>query len=230
VTALPLLFQAVDSLPRATGNLFADLPPASVGEAQVCWPLGLAFDPSHPAGCHEKRTAWVLNGVVPATLPDRDEHSWAAAVTRIRVDARSGLRLSNDCHAPQEREVEVDIARWPALAYPWLSRSERHRSTLPALAGQCAPDALERIASLRIDGIGDGATIARAPGSDKPAQLSLKALGAPGRVLWLVNGKLEGDTPAGHAFVHAFADAGPQTITALSAAGAYSQVAIRVLR
>jgi penicillin-binding protein 1C len=228
VTALPLLFQAVDSLPRATGNLFADLPPASVGEAQVCWPLGLAFDPSNPANCHEKRTAWVLNGAIPATLPDRDDHSWAAAVTRVRIDAASGRRLSNDCHAPREREV--DIARWPALAYPWLSRSERQRTTLPPLAAQCAPDALERIASVRIDGIGDGATIARAPGSEKPAQLSLKALGATGRVLWLVNGKLEGDTPAGHAFVHSFADAGPQTITALSASGAYSQVGIRVLR
>ena len=228
VTALPLLFQAVDSLPRAAGNPFADLPPSSVAEAQICWPLGTAFDPANPGSCHEKRTAWVLNGAVPATLPDRDEHSWAAAVMHVRIDATTGQRLSADCHARQEREV--DIARWPALAYPWLSHAVRRQSTLSALAPQCAADALERIASLRIDGIGDGATIARAPGSDKPAQLSLKALGAPGRVLWLVNGKLEGDTPAGRPFVHAFAQTGPQTITALSAAGAYSQIGIRVLR
>ena len=228
VTALPLLFQAVDSLPRPPSNLFADSPPASVTQAEICWPLGHAFDPSNSAVCHEKRNAWILNGIVPATLPDRDAGNWASATMRLRIDARTGQRLSADCHAPQEREV--DIARWPALAYPWLSRAERQRASLPALAPHCAPDALERYASVRIDGIGNGAAIARAPGSEKPAQLSLKALGASGRVLWLVNGKLEGETSGAHAFVHGFAEAGPQTITALTSAGAYSQVDIRVLR
>ncbi len=228
ITALPLLFQAVDSLPRPPSNLFADAAPASVSEAQVCWPLGLAFDPAKPEGCHEKRTAWVLNGVVPATMPDRDAGNWSAATVHIRVDAKSGQRLSTDCHARQERDA--DLARWPALAYPWLSHAERRRASLPPLAPQCAADALERYANLRIDGIGNGAAIARAPGSEKPAQLSLKALGASGNVLWLVNGKLEGQTSGARAFVHAFAETGPQTITALTAAGAYSQVDIRVLR
>jgi penicillin-binding protein 1C len=228
VTALPLLFQAVDSLPRPASNLFADLPPAEVSEAEVCWPLGSAFDPARPQVCHEKRKAWVLNGVIPTTLPDRDAATWAAADMRVRIDAASGRRLSADCHAARERQV--DIARWPALAYPWLSRAERQRSSLPPLAANCAPDALERIASVRIDGIGDGAAIARSPGSEKPAQLSLKALGASGKVMWLVNGRLEGETSGSRAFVHAFADSGPQTITALTAAGAWSQVDIRVLR
>jgi penicillin-binding protein 1C len=228
VTALPLLFQAVDSLPRPPSNLFADSAPASVSQADICWPLGLAYDPSKPGLCHEKRAAWVLNGVIPATLPDRDAGSWSAATAHVRVDAKTGQRLSTDCQAPQEREV--DIARWPALAYPWLSHAQRQRASVPALAPQCSADALERYANLRIDGIGNGAAIARAPGSDKPAQLSLKALGASGKVLWLINGKLEGETSGPRPFVHAFGDAGPQTITALSSGGAYSQVEIRVLR
>jgi penicillin-binding protein 1C len=133
-----------------------------------------------------------------------------------------------DCHTDHERER--DIARWPALAYPWLSHAQRQRASLPPLAPGCAPDALERYADLRIDGIGNGAAIARAPGSEKPAQLSQKALGATGKVLWLVNGRLEGETSGGHAFVHAFAETGPQTITALTSGGAYSQIDIRVLR
>jgi penicillin-binding protein 1C len=229
VTALPLLFQAVDSLPRTTtAGLPVDEAPASVREAQVCWPLGLGYDPARPEVCHEKRTAWVLNGVIPPTLPDRDAGNWSAGDLRMRVDAKTGARLSADCHATQEHEI--DIARWPALAYPWLSHGERQRSTIPPLALGCAPDALERYANLRIDGIGNGAAIARSPGSPKPAQLSLKALGSNGRVMWLVNGKLEGETSGTRAFVHAFADVGPQTITALTPAGAYSQVDIRVLR
>jgi len=229
VTALPLLFQAVDSLPRTTtAGLPVDEAPASVREEQVCWPLGLTYDPARPEVCHEKRTAWVLNGVIPPTPPDRDAGNWATGNLRVRIDARTGARLSADCHAAQEREV--DIARWPALAYPWLSHGQRQRATIPALEPGCAPDALERYANLRIDGIGNGAAIARSPGSPKPAQLSLKALGASGRVMWLVNGKLEGETSGTRAFVHAFADIGPQTITALTPAGAYSQVDIRVLR
>jgi penicillin-binding protein 1C len=229
VTALPLLFEAVDSLPRINmRSLLADTPPASVSEAQICWPLGTAYDPAKPALCHEKRSAWILNGSVPPTLPDRDAGTWSASALAIRVDAKTGQRLSADCTSPQMREV--DIARWPALAYPWLSHALRKRASLPELAPQCAPDSLERIANLRIDGIGNGAAIARAPGSDKPAQLSLKALGASGPVMWLVNGKLEGETQAGKTFQHAFADTGHQTITALAAGGAYTQIDIRVLR
>jgi penicillin-binding protein 1C len=228
VTALPLLFQAVDSLPRPPSNLFADTPPAGVTQADICWPLGLAYDPANPGVCHEKRSAWVLNGVIPATLPDRDAGSWAAATTHVRVDAGSGQRLSGECHAA--REQEVDIARWPALAYPWLSHAQRQRASLPPLAPHCSADALERYTNVRIDGIGNGAAIARAPGSEKPAQLSLKALGTSGKVLWLVNSKLEGETNGAHPFVHGFADSGPQTITALTSSGAWSQVDIRVLR
>ncbi|MDR3388313.1 MAG: penicillin-binding protein 1C [Rudaea sp.] len=229
VTALPLLFQAVDSLPRNTAAaLLADAPPPSVREAEVCWPLGLTFDPARPGICHEKRTAWILNDVVPPTLPDRDADAWSAAALHIRVDAQTGMRLSADCSSAQVNNM--DIARWPALAYPWLSPALRRRASLPALAPGCAPDALDRVADLRIGGIGDGATIARAPGTDKPPQLSLKALGANGPVMWLVNGKLEGETSGARVFVHAFADTGVQTITALTPAGAYSQVQIRVLR
>jgi penicillin-binding protein 1C len=228
VTALPLLFQAVDTLPRAPGGLPGDAAPPGVTQADVCWPLGLAYDAAKPELCHEKRTAWILNGVVPPTLAERDAAAWSAAEIRIRVDAHTGLRLSADCTSAQVREM--DIARWPSLAYPWLSRIQRAHANLPALAPGCAPDALEKVANLRIEGIGDGAAIASAPGSERPPQLSLKALGADGPVLWLVNGKLEGETNGARAFVHAFADAGPQTITAFTSAGAYSQVQIRVLR
>ena len=229
ITALPLLFQAIDSLPRAnSGTLPLDQPPASVREAMVCWPLGNAWDPAHSGICHEKRAAWTLNGVIPPTLPDRDASTWSAGDLHVRIDASSGRRLSVDCHADQEQQIA--IARWPALAYPWLSRAQRERATPPPLQAGCAPDALERYANLRIDGIGNGAAIARAPGSARPAQLSLKALGATGTVLWLVNGKLEGETSGARAFVHAFADVGPQTITALTPGGAYSQIDIRVLR
>ncbi|HJT97968.1 MAG TPA: penicillin-binding protein 1C [Rhodanobacteraceae bacterium] len=228
VTALPLMFQVVDSLPRAAVASAPEPPPAGVTEVDVCWPLGLAFDSAHADLCHEKRTAWALNGVVPPTLPERDATSWSAGLAHVRVDAKSGARLSAACE--RHHAVEKDIARWPALAYPWLSRDVRRRASLPLLAPDCPSDGLDATQPLRIDGIADHAAIARAPNSDKPAIVRLRALGASGDVLWLVNGRLEGETNGAGAFEYAFAETGDQTITALGREGNYAQLEVRVLR
>ncbi|HEY0180781.1 MAG TPA: penicillin-binding protein 1C, partial [Dokdonella sp.] len=162
VTALPLMFQVVDSLPRSAIAAAPDPPPPSVREAEVCWPLGLAFDPAHAELCHRKRTAWVLNGVIPPTLPERDATSWSSGLVHLRVDAASGARLGAGCAArapspgaPPPRIAEVDVARWPALAYPWLPRELRRRASLPPLAPGCAPDGLDASQPIRIDGVAD---------------------------------------------------------------------------
>jgi penicillin-binding protein 1C len=228
VTALPLMFQVVDSLPRNAVSAAPQPPPASVSQTDVCWPLGLAFDPAKPDLCHQKHTAWILNGVVPPTLPERDATTWSAGLVHLRVDAASGARLSAACERKQVREIE--LARWPALAYPWLSRDLRRRASLPALARDCADDGLDATQPMRIDGVADDAAIARAPNSTQPATLHLRALGASGDVLWLINGRLAGSTHGSAAFEHAFDETGEQTITALATSGAYAQVQVRVLR
>jgi penicillin-binding protein 1C len=200
-----------------------------VTQENICWPLGLAFDPAYPELCHRKLTAWVLDGVIPPTLPDRDATQWSAGRVHLRTDTDDGARLSAACTRKHVREI--DIARWPALAYPWLSHDLRRRASLPPLASGCAPDGLDATQSIRIDGIADNATIARAPNSERPATLRLRALGASGDVLWLVNGKFEGQTHgSSQVFEHAFDETGAQSITALSTGGAYAQVQIRVLR
>jgi penicillin-binding protein 1C len=106
----------------------------------------------------------------------------------------------------------------------------RHRASLPPLARGCAADSLEASEPIRIEGIADNSAIARAPNSDKPAAVRLRVLGAGGNVLWLVNGRLEGETHGAQPFEHAFAQAGEQAITALAASGAYAQLHIQVLR
>jgi len=228
VTALPLMFQIVDSLPRSSVSVTPSPPPASVTEAEICWPLGLAFDPEHADLCHQKRTAWVLDGVIPPTLPERDATTWSAGVTHLRIDARTGERLSASCERADAKDA--DVARWPVLAYPWLPRETRRRASLPPLAFGCASDGLDSTQPLRIDGVADRAAIARAPNSDKPAIVRLRAIGASGDVLWLVNGRLEGETHASGAFEYAFAQVGDQTITALAKSGNYAQLQVRVLR
>ena len=228
VTALPLMFQIVDSLPRSAMSAAPDPPPASVQETEICWPLGLAFDPAHVDLCHQKRTAWVLDGVIPPTLPERDSTSWSAGLVHLRIDDASGARLGAGC--VKKRMHETDVARWPALAYPWLSRELRRRASLPPLAPGCADDGLDASQPIRIEGLADNAAIARAPNSDKPASVRLRALGVGGDVLWLVNGRLEGQTHGAQAFEHAFGETGLQSVTALSTAGGYAQLQLRVLR
>lgn len=228
VTALPLMFQVVDSLPGRALSQVPEAPPTSVSEQEICWPLGLAYDQQQPDRCQQKLDAWILDGVIPPTFPERDSRSWSAGLLHVRIDAASGQRLSPGCAAASIREI--DIPRWPSLAYPWLSGSQRKQSSLPKLARRCAGDGLESSQELRIDGIADNASVARAPNSDKPAIVRLRALGAIGEVMWLVNGRLEATTKDAQTWEHAFDETGDQTITAMTDAGRWAQVRVRVLR
>src|SRR5690606_30152298 len=119
ITALPLLFETIDSLPRRRGDDARVPPPSNVSEAGICWPLGTSAETQPGALCQRRLEAWVLDGAIPPTFAERDARLWSTGRERFDVDAASGLRLSADCgalHVPKAME----IARWPALASPWL--------------------------------------------------------------------------------------------------------------
>ena len=229
VTALPLLFEVVDSLPRSTGDGVPLPRPASVEEREICWPLGTAAAGQPADACQRRMQAWVLDGVVPRTLPEREAHRWSAGLQRIEVDAASGRRLSADCPAAQGREVR-HVARWPALASPWLSASERAASRLPPLAAGCADDGRGGAVAMRIEGVNDGALLMRAPGSAAPPRLALRAVGVEGEVQWLLNGRLVGRTRGGQPLWRDFGEAGRQQLTALAADGAWASLDFEVAR
>ena len=94
MTALPLLFETIDSLPTAALDSAPRPPPAGVEEIEVCWPLGLPPDPAAPGLCRKKREAWTLDGNVPPTFAERDARLWNAGVERFDIDARTGQRLT----------------------------------------------------------------------------------------------------------------------------------------
>ncbi|TAA23815.1 MULTISPECIES: penicillin-binding protein 1C [Pseudoxanthomonas] len=229
VTALPLMFEVIDSLPRARGEAMAIPPPASVAQAEVCWPLGLPPDPQAPQLCQRRMQAWTLDGNVPPTFAERDARLWRAGRETFQRDAGSGQRLSADCTRPHLAQ-DASLARWPALASPWLSVAERRAAQLPPLAPDCAPDGREASAALRIEGLNDGATLARAPGSDKPASVHLRALGTETEVQWLLDGRWIGLTRGTRGFEHGFEQPGEHTLTALADSGAWSTLRFRVLR
>ena len=229
ITALPLLFEVVDSLPRQPRDGQRRAMPEEVVKTEVCWPLGLPPDPAEPGLCHRRVEALALAGQLPPTLPEREARLWSGGRLALVVDARTGRRLSADCRGPHERRPVV-LARWPALAMPWLPAAERRASAIPPLAPDCAPDALAGLETLRIDGLADGSRLARPPGSARPVTVRLRALGTQARVLWLVDGRLAGETRAGGAWTHAFDTPGEHRITALADTGAFDELGVRVLR
>lgn len=223
ITALPLMFEVIDSLPRQRADAAPRPPPVGVAKLDICWPLGLPPDPASPQLCRQRREAWTLDGSVPPTFAERDARLWSAGVERFDIDARTGLRLSADCTATHVRETR-EIARWPALASPWLSSAARAAARLPALSPDCAADGRDAVQELRIEGLDDRATLAPAPGGTRTVRLSLRALGGDARVRWLLDGRLIGESAGEGAFVHEFDEAGAHTLTALAEGGAWSRV------
>lgn len=227
VTALPLLFEVFDSLPRRPGGTGRLPQPASVSGLAVCWPLGTAAEDQPEGACRRRMDAWVLDGVVPPTLPERDARRWSAGLERIEVDPASGRRLSAGCPAPRGRELR-QVARWPALAAPWLRAADRTASRLPPLAPGCVDDGRGGALVLRIEGVNDGALLLRPPGSRQPPRLALRAVGAEGEVQWLLNGRLVGRTRGGQPLWREFGEPGRQQLTALGEGGAWASLAFDV--
>jgi penicillin-binding protein 1C len=229
VTALPLMFEVIDSLPRVRGDAAPRPPPASVAQAEICWPLGVPPESEAPGLCQRRMQAWTLGGAIPPTFAERDARLWNAGRERFQMDAKTGQRLSAECTAAHEMEAG-EIARWPALASPWLSQEARRASRLPPLAPDCVADGRDAVEELRIEGLNDRATIARAPGSPHGARLQLRALGTDARIQWLLDGKWIAETQGARAFTRDFDETGAHTLTALADSGAWTRIRFNVLR
>jgi penicillin-binding protein 1C len=228
LTALPLLFEVVDSLPRGARDAMPLPPPANVAEIEVCWPLGIAAADLPSSLCQRRMKAWTLDGAVPPTFAERGARLWSAGRETFDVDVRSGQRVTAVCSLEHETR-RAEIARWPALATPWLASETRRTSTLPPLAADCMPDGREASEALRIDGLNDGATLVRAPGSEHAVRLSLRALGTERKVQWLLDGRWIAETAGSQPLVRDFGEPGDHALTALADSGAWTRIGFTVL-
>lgn len=229
VTALPLMFEVVDSLPRQAGDASTAPMPASVAQADICWPTGGLAEQTAAPLCQRRMPAFVLDDVVPPTLAEREARLWQTGLQRFQVDARTGLRLSPECSRPHE-PAQREIARWPALLSPWLPQAQRQASQLPALSPDCSDDGRESGGTLHIEGLNDRATLARAPNAEHGVRLQLRALGNETTVDWLLDDRWIARTEGARLFQRDFDEVGEHTLTALAADGAWTQVRFRILR
>ncbi len=225
ITALPLLFALADSLPREARDANLQLPPSSVASHTICWPLGHAAADTAATHCSLPREAWVLDRMIPPTLPDRRDTE--PLLAKVLVDARSGLRVNPGC-APGPT-TQREIARWPALLQPWLGPAQLSAASVPGFAPSCRPAMQPTHGRLQIEGALADAIIRRAPGSSQPPVLALRALGTDAKVDWLLNGRLIGSSSGGAPLRWRFDAPGAQSIVALDARGRYDRVVLRVL-
>nr|WP_246022781.1 penicillin-binding protein 1C [Lysobacter terrigena] len=225
VTALPLLFEIVDSLPRAR-TAASPRRPSSVSQTDICWPLGTPADAQPAALCERRMTAWVLDGTVPPTLPERQARAWNAGREDVDVDASTGLRVSADC-ARTHVTRPVSLARWPVLASPWLTQREREASVLPALSPDCADDGRAAAATLHIDGVRDNARLASGDGAS--VRVEVRALGTTDDVRWLLDGRFIAQTTGAATLPLQLAEPGAHVLTALAQGGAWARISFDVL-
>jgi len=224
VTALPLLIEIVDGLPAAHARDLSPMPP-SVAQQEICWPLGTVPDAANPAHCHRRFDAWLLNGVIPPTLPDRQVDSWKGTVLQFWRDTKTQKRLNLSCLNPNAA-LET-VARWPALAYPWLAGRVRALAAVPALASQCVAD--EFGAGLRITGINDGSVLRNPSNRRGTIRASVKALGTDGEVRWLLDDRWIAKSLADSPVEILFERDGDYRLVAVDQSGAFAKLSVRVL-
>lgn len=219
-TAAPLLvniFTAIDNQPPAPR-----IPPPSVRQEKICWPLGSRFDPTEAGLCHRQMLAWLLNDTAPPTFPDRLRGGEARTV--YEVDAANGLRVSAECSDRTRRRTVA--ARWPAALEPWLPADIQAKARPPAWDARCPPTA-EPAAGLRIIGLNHGEIIRR-PRPDQPPVIRLELRGQRGEVYWLINGRLIARRPASQPLIHRLEENGRVDITVMDERGRYDRISVSV--
>jgi penicillin-binding protein 1C len=229
ITALPLMYEVFDSLPRPIRAVPRTEMPKTVKAIEICWPLGRSVQQTEAGLCHRQRKGFALVDSVPPTWPDRNARVWNAGQLELQIDAKTGLRLSADCKN-SHTEKTLHIARWPSLTTPWLPISLREKTGIPELSADCGEDSLAAIEILQIDGPAEKSTLTRAPNSIQPISAEFRALGTTQKVKWLVNGQWVADTQASQKFLLKFDNAGLQRITAITDAGAWDETSLYILK
>ncbi|MBI9075264.1 MAG: penicillin-binding protein 1C [Desulfatibacillum sp.] len=224
-TAAPLMFSAFDCLPRR-----AEPPhpmPASVSRVEICWPLGTIPDGEDDPLCGERRTAWILDGTAPPTLPDRLDDQWTANPITVMVNPQTGLRVDGEC--PVTNPVPKKIALWPRAAAPWLNPREKAGSAIPALDPSCGKAVSATPSIIKIVGILPDSVLRPAGASQSMPVVELSALGGRGRLYWMVDRILIGSAGIGESITYPFTETGNHELTVLDMAGNSDTVAIQVM-
>lgn len=224
--AAPLLHDIVAALP-APQAAAPRRRPASVTTASICWPLGLRTDATAAEHCAQQRTAWLLDGAAPPTLPERERSEGllvsvaacapdeaSAAGDAGGTSAQAALRPTDAVPADGATR---QVARWPVALQPWLG------AAVQPCAGRGAGGRLQ------IAGVAEGAVLKATPGR-RSIELELQVQGAAPRtaVHWLVDGRHRARSAAGQPVRLRLDGNGRHSITALDEQGRFERLTVAV--
>jgi penicillin-binding protein 1C len=217
--AAPLLHQIALALPHS--DALARSNPKDVTSAYICWPLGTAASATPPEHCHVKRSAWILRGTIPPTLPDRLRAR--GLIETVWFDPHTRLRTTPAC---QPNAQQQEAARWPALLEAWLPAGKGPLS-MTAWSADC-PQA-NSVGSIRLMGLSNGSRLKAAPGKTQLV-VTLDAVGGTGLHYWLLDGHqiATGSSRTRQSFT--LGGAGMHSIAVIDAAGHYDSVVFEVDR
>jgi penicillin-binding protein 1C len=183
-TAVPILRAAASILPDADHSAHAK--PESVSRTTICWPTGQQTAEL----CDQERSAWIVGGVVPATLMGSVEHSPLIPhpYLKLRLASDSGLRIALGCKVDSQERV---IPLWPAPLQSWLADKRRNRQRIPPLDPRCNRKAgLLSETPVEILGLDDNARLKRHATTAEQPLLSFRAVGGQPQWYWFLNGAL----------------------------------------
>ncbi len=228
VTAAPILFDIVDSLP--TRDLIANnnARPSKVKRVKICWPLGSQYNEKNKDLCHERRSAWILSNTIPGTLPDIGVKAWESRIVKYWVNAATNKLVTAECGVA--KRVPRTLARWPYALEPWLPPSTLAVSKLPKTDKGCPQHSVNMLGHLKITGLAAQTVVRKSgPNADHPL-IHLAALGGKGRLFWLINGNLKARTKPSQHFNYQFKKPGLYKITVMDNKGQYDSVEIKVIQ
>lgn len=224
-TAAPLLFRVVDSLPRE--HTAEKKLPGSVARKTICWPLGKPPAAGDDPFCHETRTAWVLNEVIPPTMPDRADKTKRENPMQVFVSRDTGLRVEPGCRV--FRKECIRIARWPKSSIPWLSPKIRRLNQIPPLDPACRKPVSQKMETITIMGIQNGSVLRPAGLSTRLPTVILDAMGGEQTLYWMLNGEVVAKTRAGISCPYQFSRPGRFHLTVMDTGGNHDSIEILVL-
>lgn len=214
-TAAPMLFDIAGRLPRA--DIVPQ--PAEVSHEQICWPLGTSSTRQPESWCHRRFGAWILNGMVPPSLPDPNDRE--PLLVRYWQDEHSQLRVGTMCQ--EGRAVERAAAVWPRRTEAWLPDQWKRSGLLPPLAEPCRQASIPS-RSIRVDGLENGQVIR----ARSAAVVNLSATGGSGRYQWYVDGNLQHQSSQYDSVTHRFRKPGHRQIVVMDEAGNSASANIQV--
>ncbi len=227
ITAAPILFDVVDTLPTRHLMTTSDQKPDHVKKVNICWPLGLAYDPNKAQLCHELHSSWTLHQNTPPTLPDLGSSVWRSREFKYWINPLNGKMVNARCTV--KNRVSRVLAKWPNALEPWLALSRRLKSRAPLPDPSCPESPWRASNNLQIVGISPQTIIRQSGPNAKKPKIELSALGGYGKLYWIINGKLLATTQSSRAYNHTFAKPGRYEVTVTDSKGRYDSVSIKVI-